>query len=256
MLRLVAFSAICLSLHSFIFVNAAEKARVIKDKSSFRSNDVSSPFYCHKRAPGYYADPRFKCEVFHYCHTDGTRVTIPCSNGDQTHRICFLKDIASKACDGTELFLPLPEDLFFKPSKDTTASALNSATEFKLPEVLPEPAISSETSPSTTPLSSEDNRRLSDGLTSREVGGIFEVFNSFLKEIETRQDLKVVSNSSSRPRPSTFSRRSRLPSSLEHKDALVDVSPGIERRIDEDGPYLVEVYNDGRDSDNSDYSPY
>ncbi|GBM98317.1 hypothetical protein AVEN_62351-1 [Araneus ventricosus] len=230
----------------------------IKDESSFRTNDVSSSFHCHKRAPGYYADPRFKCEVFHYCHTDGTRVTIPCSNGDQKHRICFLKDIASKACDGTELFLPLPEDLFFKPSKDTTASALNSATEFKLPEVLPEPAISSESSPSTTPLSSEDDRRERDGplLTSRDVGGIFEVFNSFLKEIETRQDLKVVSNSSSRPRPSTFSRRSRLPSSLEHKDALVDVSPSIERRIDKDDPFLVEIYNDGRDSSDSDYSPY
>ncbi|XP_055948341.1 proteoglycan 4-like [Argiope bruennichi] len=258
MLRLVVFSTICLGFHNSLYVDASEKTRVIKDESSFRSNDVSSSFHCHKRAPGYYADPRFKCEVFHYCHTDGTRVTIPCSNGDQKHRICFLKDIASKACDGTELFLPLPEDLFFKPSKDTTASALNSATEFKLPEVLPEPAISSETSPSTTPLSSEDDRKDRDGsfLTSREVGGIFEVFNSFLKEIETRQDLDVISNSSSRPRPSTFSRRSRLPSSLEHKDALVDVSPRIEKRIDEEGPFLVEIYKDGRDSSDNDYSPY
>ncbi|GIY42332.1 uncharacterized protein CDAR_510791 [Caerostris darwini] len=237
---------------------------VIKDHYSplLGSSDIissESQFHCHKRASGYYADPRFKCEVFHYCHSDGTRVTIPCSKDNQKHRICFLKDIASKACDGTELFLPLPEDLFFKPSKDTTASAFNGATEFKLPEVLPEPEISSESNPSTTPLSSEDEKNHVAGVLPNvsDVGSIFEVFNSFLKEIETRQDLKGLSNSSSRPRPSTFSRRSRLPSSLEQKDALVDVSPSIERRTDEDGPFLVEVYNgDNKNFDGNDYSSY
>ncbi|GIX79253.1 uncharacterized protein CEXT_714111 [Caerostris extrusa] len=85
-------------------------------------------FTATKRASGYYADPRFKCEVFHYCHSDGTRVTIPCSRTTRSTGYVSSKDIASKACDGTELFLPLPEDLFFKPSKDTTASAFNGAT--------------------------------------------------------------------------------------------------------------------------------
>ncbi|GFW37943.1 uncharacterized protein TNCV_4631441 [Trichonephila clavipes] len=228
--------------------------------SSSSNADASSEqqFHCHKRASGYYADPRFNCEVFHYCHTDGTRVTIPCGKDNQKHRICFLKDIAARACDGSELFLPLPEDLFFKPSKDTTASAFNGATEFKLPEVLPEPAFSSEISPSTTPLSSEDEKkdRSRSLLSPNEVSSIYEVFNSFLKEIETRQDIDAGSNSSPRLRPSTFSRRSKLPSSLEQKDALVDVSPSIERRIDEDSPFLVEVYNDDKQSDDNDYSSY
>ncbi|GFT90990.1 uncharacterized protein NPIL_15511, partial [Nephila pilipes] len=263
MLKLVVFSAICLGLQCFGSVDAIEKSHVLKGEysssSSSRADASSEPqFHCHKRASGYYADPRFQCEVFHYCHTDGTRVTIPCGKDNQKHRICFLKDIAAKACDGSELFLPLPEDLFFKPSKDTTASAFNGATEFKLPEVLPEPAFSSEISPSTTPLSSEDEKK--DGsrslLSAGDVSSIYEVFNSFLKEIETRQDIDAGSNSSPRPRPSTFSRRSRLPSSLEQKDALVDVSPSIERRIDVDSPFLVEVYNDDKPSDDNDYSSY
>lgn len=201
--------------------------------------------------------------MFHFCHEDGTRVTIPCGGRDSPkNKICLLKDIATKACDGaTELYLALPQDLFFKASKDTTASALNGATNYKVPEVLPEP---NEDRGSTTPLYPQGYRYDPDDTKDE---GIYEVFNSFLKEIEggrnleARSDLKprTIDGSNSKPRPATFSRRSRVPSSLEHTDALIDIDAplaGIGRRVDGDSASLVEIYNDDDNPDNNDYSSY
>ncbi|XP_042900406.1 serine/arginine repetitive matrix protein 2-like [Parasteatoda tepidariorum] len=205
-------------------------------------------FSCNNRAPGYYADPRFSCELFHFCHSDGTRVSIPCFLENQKHRICLLKDIVKRACDGSELFISLPEDLTFKSTKDTTASALNSATEFKLPHILAEPTLSSESK--TTPLPTE----IGKPSKVKEVGGVYEVFNSFLKEIEASNlpdDKTKTENASFRLKPSTFSRRSHVPYSLE-LDPLINEN----RRSDANGAVLVEVYNDRDYGDGSDYRPY
>lgn len=194
--------------------------------------------------------------MFHFCHEDGTRVTIPCGGpNSHKHKICLLKDVAAKACDGaTELYLALPQDLFFKGTKDTTASALNGATKYKVPEVLPEP---NEGRVSTTPLSPYDSEEERDE-------GIYEVFNSFLKEIrgagnpQPRSDLpqKKVEDSNSKPRPATFSRGSRLPTSLEPEFFIEAPLEGIGRRLDSGGPKLVEIYNDDENTDNNDYSSY
>ena len=35
-------------------------------------------FECHGRLPGYYADHKFRCEIFHFCKQDGTRSTYTC----------------------------------------------------------------------------------------------------------------------------------------------------------------------------------
>ena len=44
-----------------------------------------SRFQC--RAEGYYADPEFNCEVFHYCSASGARFTFLCGEGSKFHQV-------------------------------------------------------------------------------------------------------------------------------------------------------------------------
>ncbi|XP_054706583.1 mucin-5AC-like [Uloborus diversus] len=143
-------------------------------------------------------DPRFNCKVFHFCHEDGTRVTIPCSQSSSKHRVCLFKDIISNACEDSEIYLALPEDQSqIKSSKDTTASAFNDATEFKLPRVLSQPSSSTKKQ-STTPLSfGEHKNEKTNSLLTQGVDGIYEVFNSVLKEIESEEKSQLDNSDSS-----------------------------------------------------------
>lgn len=215
---------------------------------------IETKFQCQDKPSGYYADPRFDCKVFHFCHEDGTRTTIPCAS-IQEHKICHFKDIAFNACEGTELYIELPKDLQLNASKETTASALNGATEYQLPDVLPQPS-SPDTNHSTTPLSlvTERKTKMNSFTSTKESDSIFEVVNTVLREIQPENKFPA-SKEVLKFSPSTFSRGSRFqPSSIRRDDnpeALL-----IKTSTVRDSPYLVEVHHKTKGKLLSDNTPY
>ncbi|KFM60908.1 hypothetical protein X975_16811, partial [Stegodyphus mimosarum] len=254
-----SFAAFLLGVSRISVIDASRINGSVATQAGKQSTaDVNSifseiKFNCQNRASGYYADPHLDCEVFHFCHKDGTRVTIPCFQGSQKHRICYLKETSPTACSG--LHFVLPEDLIAKKDS-TTAAAVNDATDYKISNVIPQPNQMLDAKESnTTPLSSSKDG--ADNEKSGELDSIFEVFSGILKEIEANQPLVNETRSSSqfRFKPSTFSRGSHQHSSTEMRGSEIDGLNDEEKNVHGNEKFLVEVYKNEDEKDpNTDYS--
>ena len=181
--------------------------------------------------------------MFHYCQEDGTKITIPCILDTEEHKICVFRDVVSSACENSEIYLALPEDLQVKNSKETTASTINNTTDFKLSNVLPIPSLQ-ENNHSTTPLSLDFHKRSkpNSSFNTKETDSIFEVINSVLREIRTEEDKKIsIDPKDLKLSPSSFSRGSRLQASSIRRDHSSDA---LETKEDskKGDTFLVEVY--------------
>lgn len=160
----------------------------------------------------------------------------------------MFRDIAFNACEGSEIYLALPEDLEVKSSRETTDSAISRATDFKLPNVLPLPSWP-ESNHSTTPLSLDFKHKRTpiSSFNSKETDSIFEVFNSVLREIQTEnndrlsQESKVLKLS-----PATFSRGSRFQAAPIGSDISYD-SLLLKNDSKKENTLLVEVYHKNDD---------
>ncbi|KAK4300629.1 hypothetical protein Pmani_027183 [Petrolisthes manimaculis] len=76
-------------------------------------------FSCSEKLPGFYADEKANCQVWHYCKTDGLMESFLCPNGtiyNQGNRVC--EWWFNVKCDAETLSLQarVNEDLYIVPS--------------------------------------------------------------------------------------------------------------------------------------------
>lgn len=76
-----------------------------------------SAFSCSDKLPGFYADEEARCQVWHYCKTDGLKESFLCPNGtiyNQANRVC--EWWFNVLCEDTLAAYRVNEDLYIIPS--------------------------------------------------------------------------------------------------------------------------------------------
>jgi len=73
-------------------------------------------FSCADKQPGFYGDTEARCQVWHYCKTDGLKDSFLCPNGTiytQEHRVC--EWWFNVKCEDNDLYARVNEDLYIIP---------------------------------------------------------------------------------------------------------------------------------------------
>lgn len=76
-------------------------------------------FSCADKQPGFYADTEARCQVWHYCKTDGLLDSFLCPNGtiyNQENRVC--EWWFNVNCEDNDKFARVNEDLYIIPEPD------------------------------------------------------------------------------------------------------------------------------------------
>ncbi|XP_018017463.1 uncharacterized protein LOC108674075 isoform X2 [Hyalella azteca] len=89
-------------------------------------------FTCADKLPGFYADEEARCQVWHYCKTDGFKESFLCPNGtvyNQANRVC--EWWFNVLCENTSASYRVNEDLYIIPSSTETPDAAGVPVHYK-----------------------------------------------------------------------------------------------------------------------------